>query len=722
MSDANQAFRDRLQAIFADEARSHLAAIEAGLLALEQGAPAAHAGAMESVLKTLHTLKGAARAVDRDHLERLCHALESACDALRQGAQGPAAADLDLLLRGVALARDLAGTASGRAINRTGALIVQLERVAEQARTAAPAPGPAQAPQAAAAPAAPQRLAAAVEEPDPEPAPPSAPDLAPRPALLRVDAGQLDAIRAEAEALLAAELSLQHQAAQLRALAAEMAQLRRAGEAGGLEPELRCASLAQALGATCGALSGTRKRLLDAVLETALVPFSEALDELPALVRKLARGRGREVALEIEGAAVRIDRRLLGVIREALIHLVTNAVDHGIEPEPVRLGAGKSAAGALRVAVSQRDARQVLVCVSDDGAGFDSAALAGAAGVGPGEFARLGEAARLALALRAGVSTRAEVSPVSGRGMGLAIVADKVAAAGGSLQIHSRPGQGSRFELLLPVSLASLRALVVACSGQRYAVPLAALQAVRSLETGDIGMVEDRETVVVQGRVLPLVRLASLFGLAAGTGNVALLADNGAHAFALLVDDIVAEQDVLPRGLGPLLRRVRFFSGATELGDGSLVPVLALDDIAGHALAGAAPMAPIAAQAAARPGTRRVLVAEDSITSRLLLKHILEGAGCEVETAADGLEALSRLRQHRFDAVVSDVEMPHLDGLGLTARIRAEPGTADLPVILVTSLQTPAERERGLQAGADAYLTKGAFDQDQLLAALRRLT
>jgi two-component system chemotaxis sensor kinase CheA len=115
-------------------------------------------------------------------------------------------------------------------------------------------------------------------------------------------------------------------------------------------------------------------------------------------------------------------------------------------------------------------------------------------------------------------------------------------------------------------------------------------------------------------------------------------------------------------------------------------------------------------------------VAEDSITSRLLLKHILEGAGCEVETAADGLEALSRLRQRRFDAVVSDVEMPQLDGLGLTARIRAEPATADLPVILVTSLQTPAERERGLQAGADAYLTKGAFDQDQLLAALRRLT
>jgi two-component system chemotaxis sensor kinase CheA len=731
MSDPNQAFRERLQAIFADEARSHLAEIEVGLLALEQGTAAGRAGNLEQVLKALHTLKGAARAVDRDHLERLCHALESACAATQRTPQAPAASDLDLLLRGVGLARDLAGKAAGRTVNQAGALIKQLERLA--GRTGAPAGAlednaQAEVPesvvlpsQADAAKAGPGGMRPPAVEPHPETAPYAAPEAAqPLPALLRVDAARLDTIRAEAEALLGTELSLQHQAAELRALAAEIAQQRRAGDVDRPETELRCARLAQAVGATCSALSGTRKRLLGAVLETALVPFSEALDELPALVRKLARGRGREVMLEIDGAAVRIDRRILGVIREALIHLVSNAVDHGIESAPVRLAAGKSASGALQVAVKQCDARHVLVCVSDDGAGFDSVALAGAAGIRPGEFARLGESERIALALRAGVSTQTQVTPVSGRGMGLAIVADKVRAAGGSLQIHSQPGRGSRFELLLPVSLASLRALVVTCGGQRYAVPMAELHAVRLLEAGDIGMVEDRETVVAQGRVLPLLRLASLFGLPAGEGRIALLAEKGARPFALLVDDIVAEQDVLPRGLGPLLLRVRFFSGATELGDGTLVPVLALDDIAAHALLGAQPTP---AQAdPVRPGVRRVLVAEDSITSRLLLKHILEGAGCEVETAADGLEALSRLRQRRFDAVVSDVEMPHLDGLGLTARIRAEPGTSDLPVILVTSLQTPAERERGLQAGADAYLTKGAFDQDQLLAALRRLT
>jgi two-component system chemotaxis sensor kinase CheA len=179
---------------------------------------------------------------------------------------------------------------------------------------------------------------------------------------------------------------------------------------------------------------------------------------------------------------------------------------------------------------------------------------------------------------------------------------------------------------------------------------------------------------------------------------------------------------VLPRPLGPLLRRVRGVSAATELGDGALVPLLALDDIARIGpVRAAAPEGPGGAQPGAGAG-RRVLVVEDSITSRLLLKHILEGAGFAVETAVDGLEALSRLRQRRFDALVSDVEMPHMDGLALTEAVRANPDTAELPVILVTSLQMPAERERGLHAGADAYLTKGAFDQDQLLATLRRLT
>jgi two-component system chemotaxis sensor kinase CheA len=715
MSDKQQAFLQRLRAIFADEARDHLLHIEAALAACEQAAGAARAGLLEPVLKRLHTLKGAARAADLDHLERLCHALEGVCVAAAGAPDALAPPDFDRLGQAVALASALAAAPSGRQRNQAAAFTAQLDEMAGRLRR--PAPGN--------APAVAQRVEPGGGEPDAAPAVPEAS----RSQLVRVQAGQLDAIRAQAEALLAVELRLQHQVEAVRGLAFDLAEHRRAtyGEAAApTGPELQCARLARELGATGAALSATRTQLMEAVLDTALVPVAEAVDELPALVRKLARGRAREVAFGLDGEGVQVDRRIVPLLREALGHLVTNAVDHGIEEPAVRIAAGKPAQGSVRVAVSQRDAHHVLVRVSDDGAGLDADQLARAAqragAAAPAQLERMAPRERLGLALRPGVSTRDEVGPLSGRGMGLAIVAEQVAAAGGALAIDSAPGAGCSFELLLPVSLASLRALVVQAGTARYALPLATLDAVRAVRADEVRVVDGRETLQVDERVLPLVRAAALFGAAAqpDAGGVALLAGTATHRFALLVDAIVSEQDVLPRRLGPLLRRVPWFSGATQLGDGSLVPVLALDDIGARALAGPGAAAAPACAQPARAG-RRVLVVEDSLTSRLLLRHILEGAGCQVETAGDGIEALSRLRHGRFDAVVSDIEMPHMDGLALTERIRADAKTAELPVILVTSLQSPAERERGLHAGADAYLTKGAFDHDQLLAALQRL-
>jgi len=343
--------------------------------------------------------------------------------------------------------------------------------------------------------------------------------------------------------------------------------------------------------------------------------------------------------------------------------------------------------------------------------GLDAAALA-----------EMGEQQRLQLSLRAGVSSRTEVSPVSGRGMGLAIVADKVSAAGGKITVSAAAGEGAGFELLLPVGVATLRALVIQAGAARYALPLAGLESVCSVAQAAIRTVEGRETIVAGGRVLPLVRLATLFGATgdrseAGAG-VVVVASAAGQAFAMLADAILSEQDLLPKRLGPMLQRVRYVSGAAQLGDGGVVPVIALDDVALHGLAGAGtkPAPPAHAD-----GNKRILVVEDSVTSRLLLRHILEGAGCSVDTAVDGLDALSRLRGGRYDAVVSDIEMPNMDGLALTASIRANPATAELPVILVTSLQTPAQRAAGLHAGADAYFTKGSFDQDRLLAAVRRV-
>jgi two-component system chemotaxis sensor kinase CheA len=727
----DQQFRQRLRAIFIEEAREHLAQIDLGLVALEQaGEP--QLSLIERILKSLHTLKGAARTVDELELEGLCHALEGVLSAARAAGSHASAEQFDLLHKAAGAARKLVDEPALRSRKLAAVLAAQLDTAAGQlaASQAPPAPVRDGAPEPAAAVAEPgQDDGASADSASRQAANEGVDtDAAER---IRVHGRSIDAIRVHAEALLPVELKLRHHVEELRALAAGMAARRRDQE-GGAEGhdstgfELACARLATGLESTGKELHEVRARLFDAVLETALVPFASALGELPALVRNLARGHGKQVRLETRGAGVEIDRRVLGVVREALIHLVTNAVDHGIESPAQRSAVGKAPVGRIEIEVAQRDARVVAVRISDDGAGIDADAVVQAAamrlGLDDAALAQLTEQQRLQLALRAGVSTRSEVTPVSGRGMGLSIVADKVVAAGGHIVVGTSPGAGASFELLLPVGVASLRALVVESAGARYAIPLAGLESVRSAAQAAIRTVEGRETVLVDGRVLPLVRLAQLFGeTRAGQDSehgVVVVARAGAQAFGMLADAIIAEQDVLPKRLGPLLRRVRYFSGAAQLGDGSLAPVIAIEDVAGHGLAGVRG-APAAAPAAA--AGKRALVVEDSVTSRLLLKHILEGAGCSVDTAVDGLDALSRLRGARYDVVVSDVEMPNMDGLALTASIRATPATAELPVILVTSLQTPEQREAGLRAGADAYFTKGSFDQDRLLATVRRV-
>lgn len=726
----DEQFLQRLRGIFNEEAREHLAQIDVGLVALEQAPEPQRDALLERVLKVLHTLKGAARTVDELELEYLCHALESVLAAARESGVHATAEQFDLLHKAAAAARQVVDAPGLRSRKVAGMLAEQVDAVARALLAQASAP-----PDAAPAPGFPMPGPPGSQ---PEAEPGAGPDDGADDGTgerIRIDGRCIDAIRTHVEALLPVELKVRHHVEELRALAADIATRRREDPArgssdDGVRIELACTRLASSLEHTGRELHGVRARLFDAALETALVPSAAALNELPALVRNLARGHGKEVRLDMRGADVDIDRRVLGVVREALIHLVTNAVDHGIETPAQRKAAGKDPAGRIAIAVTQRDARMVSVRIDDDGAGIDTAALAQAAarrtGLPDAELAQMSEQQRLQLALRAGVSTRSEVTHVSGRGMGLAIVADKVAANGGQLVVATMPGAGATFELLLPVGVANLRALVVEVAGARYAVPLTGLEAVRSEAQADIRTVEGRETVLAGTRVLPLVRLAALFGTAkparaadeARGRGVVLVASAAGQAFGMLVDAIVAEQDLLPKSFGPLLRRVRWFSGAAQLGDGTLAPVLALEDIAGRGFAGAsaAPAAPVAA-----PGPRRVLVVEDSVTSRLLLKHILEGAGCSVDTAEDGLDALSRLRAGRYDAVVSDVEMPNMDGLALTASIRANPATAELPVILVTSLQTPEQREAGLRAGADAYFTKGSFDQDRLLATVRRV-
>ena len=716
MADQDKDFTQRLRATFRSEAKEHLQAIVAAIVLLERDGTQAPQETVGRILKRLHTLKGASRAVGLEHLEALCHAMESVFSALRGAPAILSAEQFDTLHQAGRLAEALAAEPSGRVRNQAEELGPRVDGLAWETRERGPPAPPAPAP---------------APGPDAEPGS-GAPE--PDAAVVRVQAGGLDAIRRQAESLLPVELALRQHIADLLQLADDAGG---AGAADGTDPgriEQRCRRLAQALGQTQGYFSRSRARLMETTLDAALVPVSSALQALPGLVRNLARSQGKEAVLTLEGQAIQIDRRILDIVRGALLHLVPNAVDHGNETPERRRASGKPAEGRILVRVGQSEGNRIGIEVADDGAGIDVAGLMRAAGHADpdaDEAGSLGAQQKLYLALRAGVSTRQQVTPVSGRGEGLAIVAEKTALAGGDLQIENRAGAGCSFRLSLPMRLATLRGLVLRAGGLSYVLPLAGVESVRAVKQGDIGTVKNRETLAQDGRLLPVLRLRRVLGLdrarEAGDGreSIALVARAGGADFALLVDEIVGEQEVLPKGLGRQLRRIRYITGAAQLGDGSLAPILGLEDIAVHGLAaGHGPQAPgRAAERATGPaaGPRRILVAEDSITSRLLLKHILESAGYQVQTAADGLEALSSLRNGDFDALVSDIEMPRLDGVALTREVRANPKTEELPVVLVTSLQSDAERENGLQAGADAYVVKGAFDQDNLLATVRRL-
>jgi len=424
-----------------------------------------------------------------------------------------------------------------------------------------------------------------------------------------------------------------------------------------------------------------------------------------------------------------MDKRILEEIKDPLVHLLRNSLDHGIESPEARLAAGKPARATIRIAVSQVNGGQVELAIQDDGAGIDTErvrAQAIARGLLTGAAAEsLDERTVQALVFEADLSTSPMITHLSGRGLGLAIVREKAEKLGGRVSIESSRGGGTTMRLTLPLTLATFRGVLVEAARRTFVVPTSQVERVTRFRRSDVQTVEGRETLPHNGRAVALAHLADVLELpeAATSDDTAarpaLILGTGTDRIAFAVDSVIDEREVLVKRLRKPLVRVRNIAGATVLGSGQVAPILNVTDL----MRSARGMAPrrVAAAPVVTAVAKRVLVAEDSITSRMLLKGILESAGYEVKTAVDGLEAFTLLRSEGFDVLVSDVEMPRLNGFDLAARVRADRELAELPVILVTALASREDRERGIDVGANAYLVKSDLDQSNLLDALRRL-
>jgi two-component system chemotaxis sensor kinase CheA len=464
-----------------------------------------------------------------------------------------------------------------------------------------------------------------------------------------------------------------------------------------------------------------------------MLPFAPFLEIFPKLVRDISREQGKEVEWVSKGGEVAVDRRILQEIKDPLIHLVRNCLDHGIEKPEERKGKQKPPRGTVTLTVTQRDDNRVEILVSDDGAGVDAAKVRGAVVklglASPEEAAALDEPRLLSFLFQSGVSTSPLITDISGRGLGLAIVREKVEKLDGTVSVEARPDRGATFRIVLPLTLTTSRGILVRVQEYSFVLPTAHVERVVAVRKEEIKTVENRETIELAGQAVSLVRLESVLELPprpAATDAAAPVPAVVLHAagkrIAFLVDEISAEQEVLVKSLGPQLLHVRNVAGATVLGTGKVVLILNVPDLMQSAVRATAVPAKAGAVAGETTAARKsILVAEDSITARTLLKGILESAGYNVKTAVDGLDALTTLRAEAFDAVVSDVDMPRMNGFDLTAKIRTDKKLSELPVVLVTALESRADRERGMDVGANAYLVKSSFDQSNLLEVVRRL-
>jgi two-component system chemotaxis sensor kinase CheA len=638
-------------AIFQDEATERLDSMVDALLALESGQGGVEA--IASLFRDAHTIKGGAGMLGLDDVRTLAHAVEDILSTLREGGRFPPELASPLLRATDALRARVTGGEEP-----TDDLLDELAASRSALYDSPPA------------------LPAA----EPKPVDPASDRRG-----LRVPAEKIDHLLD-----LVGEVMLYR-----RRLAHSL------GDSADLPQEI-------------GDELSLGERLLDELKDTAVgmrtLPLSTITGRMPRALRDLAALEGKDVELVVVGAETELDRVILESLADPLIHVLRNAVGHGIESPEERKLAKKPPRGRVELRAEPRGSL-VEIVVSDDGRGVSAETL---------EEARR-EGSLADVLTRPGFSTADEVTDLSGRGVGLDAVKSYVRSFGGSLDVRSEPGKGTDVILLVPLALALLEVLLFERGGSVFGLPLGTVEEVVSV-TNTLTL-EGRAAIELRGRPLPLFDLAELVGSAAPPlreGAPAFVVSGGGRRVVAACDALLGQEEVVVKPLGPLLADVEGYLGAAILGDGRISLLLEPAVLTRGPRGGHVRTAPV--PSAAPRTVPKVLVVEDSFTVRELQRSILEAAGYRVVTARDGRDGLETLqRDPEIDLVVTDLEMPELDGLDLTRAIRADATRSAVPIVIVTSRASDEDRQRGVEAGADAYMAKGGFDQQALLETVERL-
>ncbi|HEX3001522.1 MAG TPA: response regulator [Methanoregula sp.] len=782
MNGTDAEFTKKLLATFREEAREHLDVIVAILIELEKAPLVPESATVERIYRTTHSLKGAARAVGQKEIESVCQNMENIFSRMKKGTYLPDADDFDIFHQAVGVIQCILD-GDGQPLTPVTDIVSSLRTLSrkesspEDSGTQRKQEDPGKLPGDTAARSTDSKPGAKtplLERDHGDTRKPSAlPVTSGRTegdgATVRIAAHKLDRLIAGSDDLLTTRLFLTHRMRELEewlarftiwrwnqaAVSTDIHRIRERSFGSGkadlpadlILPLQRLVEfldydrefvtylqhdLAEFIRATDrdrAALEASTSEISELIHDAVLLPVSSVLAPFHGLVREYSRTTGKQVEMVIEGGEIEVDRRILDSLKDPLMHLIYNSIDHGIEYPDLRARHNKPIRGTVHIRVVLVSGGKVDIEVSDDGKGIDGSEIRKAA-VRTGliteqEEAQLTDAEAVWLIFRSGFSTSPIITEISGRGLGLAIVEDTITRLGGYVTITSGHGKGTTITLRVPVRLVTFRGVVVRSGSQVYVIPMQQVRQVLRIKPDSIFTRGGRPYIRADGEAIGIVKLSDILNIPASSlltrkdSPVSLIIiAYGAGQVACQVDEIVHVQEIVVRPLGSQLRRIRRIAGAAILGDGTLALVLDPPELIQESLK--ISTSGVAMERKGEPAPV-VLVVEDSVTSRAFLQMLLEREGYRVMTATDGMAAFAILKEHQVDIVVSDVDMPRMNGFVLTEKIRSEPKLQHLPVVLVTSLDSAEDQNHGVAVGADAYIVKSSFERSALLAVIKNL-
>lgn len=728
----------RFMVRFVEEARDHIGKLNDGIARLEAGSTDRED--VNAIFRSAHTIKGSSRMLKLVPITETAHRMEDVLGALRDGSLAFDPQLAQVLYGGVdaisALVDRLSETRDGASLPAAPRdVCAELARAAAGGKWGNDELDPSPKPAGSAATLDASEVPPAVE-PISSPGTSAGFGAVRGGETVRVRLDKLDELINLMGELVSSHVRLRQRSVDLKELERQVA-ARAPGAARPPEPCTRLRAFAQGLRDDVQAQELMMAALHDKALVMRMLPLSIILEPAGRMMREFARSVGKEVEFVMRGSEIELDRQVIDKLSDPVVHLLRNALDHGLEMPPERVRLGKPAQGRISL-VARQDGDSVVIEVGDDGAGIALERIREKSvrkGIVTREQAdALSEEALIGLIFRPGFSTAAIITDLSGRGVGLDVVRQTVVdELSGEVSVDSRPGSGTTFSLTLPLSLAVVRVLLVEVAGQPFGFTAQHVSELIRVPASGLLTVAERNAVIVRNEFVPVVALAEL--LRVGPAEAKPRAKGGRDEMLLLVlrvrndkiavivDELVDEHDMVIKPLPPCMRRIALVAGVVVTGRNALASVIHAPALMGlarttRAASNASDALVVTNGVRAAP---RILVVDDSLNTRELEKDVLEAHGYRVTLAEDGVEGLARALAGDFDAVLTDVEMPNMDGFTLTARLREDDRYRNRPILIITSREKEEDKRRGMQVGADAYIVKGDFDQHNLVDTLRAL-